>query len=157
MGLQKYSFFLNLQLFFSIFAPQKQETLTIRSIYRKHRHFILYALFGIVSTGVEFGVFALLFRCMPYLWANFIAFHLGILCSFFLNRNLNFRKENRTMLRFGLFYLVQIVCLLLNSLILYLCVDLGQWNPLLAKALSIVLTALLPFYLNKHITFGKRI
>ena len=156
-GLQKYIFFLNPQLFFSIFASLIQETLDLRSIYRSHRHFFLYALFGVVSTGMEFGVFALLYRCMPYLWANVIAFHLGILCSFILNRNINFRKEDKTILRFGIFYGVQIICLLLNSLILYLCVDLGHWNPLIAKALSIVLTALLPFFLNKYITFGKHL
>lgn len=116
---------------------------------------MLYVLFGIVSTGLEFAVFALLYRFMPYLWANVIAFHIGILCSFILNRNINFRKEDKTFLRFGLFYLIQIICLLLGSLILYLCVDIGEWNPLTAKALSIVLTALLPYFLNKHITFGK--
>ena len=95
------------------------------------------------------------FHHMPYLWANFIAFHCGILCSFILNRNINFKKEDKTILRFSLFYLIQIVCLLLGSLILYLCVEKLEWNPLTAKALSIVLTALLPYFLNKHITFGK--
>lgn len=155
MGLQKYSFFLNPQLFFSIFAPQKHEILTLRSVYRSHRHFILYALFGVISTALEFGIFAVLYRIMPYLWANAIAFHCGIVCSFILNRKINFKKENKTILRFGLFYLVQIICLLLNTLILYLCVDLGHWNPLIAKALSIVITALVPFFLNKHITFGQ--
>lgn len=156
MGLQKYIFFLNPQLFFSIFAPLIQETLTFRSLYSSHRHFILYALFGVISTSVEFALFAVLYRYMPYLWANVIAFHCGILCSFILNRNINFKKENKTILRFGLFYVIQIICLLLNSLILYLCVDLGHWNPLVAKVLSIVLTALLPFFLNKYLTFGKR-
>ena len=130
--------------------------MSFRSIYKSHRHFILYALFGIVSTGVEFGCFALLYRFMPYLWANVIAFHLGILCSFILNRNFNFHKEDKTILRFGLFYGIQIICLLLSSLILYLCIDIAHWNPLVAKALSILLTALLPFFLNKHLTFGKR-
>ena len=157
MGLQKYIFFLNPQHFFSNFAPRKQETLTLHSIYRSHRHFFLYALFGVISTGVEFALFAILYHCIPYLWANVIAFHCGILCSFILNRNINFKKENKTILRFGLFYLIQIICLLLNTLILYLCVDIGHWNPLIAKALSIVLTALLPFFLNKHLTFGKRL
>lgn len=133
--------------------PEIGKTLKIKEFYRKHRQFLLYVLFGIISTGLEFAVFALLYRFMPYLWANVIAFHCGILCSFILNRNINFQKEDKTLLRFGLFYLIQIVCLLLGSLILYLCVDKLEWNPLTAKALSIVLTALLPYFLNKHITF----
>lgn len=129
----------------------------VKEFYSKYRHFLLYVLFGIISTGLEFVVFALLYKFMPYLWANVIGFHCGILCSFILNRNINFRKEDKTILRFGLFYLVQIICLLLNSLILYLCIDFEGWNPLLAKGFSIILTALLPFFLNKYITFGKRI
>ena len=129
----------------------------LRPFYSKYRHFILYAFFGIVSTGLEFLVFALLYKIMPYLWANIIAFHCGLVCSFLLNRNINFKKEDKTVIRFASFYLVQVICLALNSLILYLCIDLGQWNPLIAKGFSIVLTALLPFFLNKYITFGKRI
>lgn len=128
----------------------------LRPFYSKYRHFILYAFFGIISTGLEFLVFALLYRIMPYLWANIIAFHCGLVCSFLLNRNINFKKEDKTVIRFASFYLVQVICLALNSLILYLCIDLGQWNPLIAKGFSIVLTALLPFFLNKYITFGKR-
>ena len=117
----------------------------------------MYLLFGIISTGLEFAVFALLYRFMPYLWANVIGFHCGIVCSFILNRNYNFRKGNKTVIRFFSFYLIQIVCLALSSLILYLCIDLGGWNPLVAKAVSVVLTALLPFFLNRYITFGRRL
>ena len=128
----------------------------LKEIYSRHRHFVWYAIFGIISTGLEFAVYALLCRHIPYLYANIIGFHCGVFCSFLLNRKYNFKKEDKAILRFGLFYLVQIVCLLLSTLILYLCVDLGHWNPLIAKALSILLTALLPFFLNKRITFSQR-
>ena len=126
----------------------------LRQFYRKHRHFLLYSLFGIVSTGVEFLIYALLIKYLPYLSANIIGFHCGIVCSFLLNRSLNFKKENKVILRFTTFYLIQLICLALNSLVLYLCIDLGNWNPLIAKGFSIALTALLPFFLNKRITFG---
>ena len=128
----------------------------LRQFYSKHRHFILYAIIGIISSGLEFAVFALLFKCMPYLWANIIAFHCGIICSFLLNRSYNFKREDKVVLRFASFYLIQIICLALNTLILFLCIDIGNWNPLISKGLSIVLTALLPFFLNRSITFRKR-
>lgn len=129
----------------------------LRQIYRSHRHFFLYAIIGVISTGVEFVVFALLYKLIPYLWANIIGFHCGIICSFLLNRSFNFKKEDRVILRFTTFYLIQLVCLAMNSLILYLCIGLGGINPLISKALSIVLTALLPFFLNRSITFSKRL
>ena len=129
----------------------------LKDIFRKHPRFIMYAIIGIVSTGLEFLIYALLYRYIPYLYANIIGFHCGILCSFILNRKYNFKKEDKAVLRFTSFYLIQIICLALSSLILYLCVDLAHWNPLIAKGLSIALTALLPFFLNKYITFGKHI
>lgn len=129
----------------------------IRQFYSKHRHFILYGIFGVISTGVEFLVYALLFNYIPYLWANIIGFHCGIICSFLLNRSFNFKKGNRALLRFTTFYLIQIICLALNSMVLYLFIDYGHWNPLIAKGFSIVLTALLPFYLTRQITFGSKL
>lgn len=157
MGLQKYIFFLKYNFFFGIFAPQSQNYLYLKQIYRSHPHFILYSIFGIVSTGVEFVVFALLIKQISYYWANVIAFHCGIICSFLLNRRYNFKKEDKVILRFTTFYLIQIICLALNTLILYLCINLAHLNPLIAKGISIVMTALLPFFLNRSITFGKRI
>ncbi|MBQ3354191.1 MAG: GtrA family protein [Bacteroidales bacterium] len=129
----------------------------LSQIYRSHRHFFLYAIIGVISTGVEFVVFALLYKLIPYMWANIIGFHCGIISSFLLNRSFNFKKEDRVILRFTTFYLIQLVCLALNSLILYLCVSIGDINPLISKALSIVLTALIPFFLNKSITFSKKL
>lgn len=126
-----------------------------KEIIRRHPRFFMYALFGIISTGLEFGIYALLCQFMPYLYANIIAFHCGILCSFILNRKFTFKKEDKTIFRFASFYLIQLICLALNSLILYLFVDVAHWNVLVAKIISIALTALLPFFMNKHITFGR--
>lgn len=127
----------------------------LKDFYHNHPRFIWYAAIGIVSTGLEFLIYAVLCRYIPYLYANVIGFHCGILCSFLLNRKYNFKKEDKTVLRLTSFYLIQIICLAINSLILYLCVDIAGWNQLIAKGISIALTAFLPFFLNKHITFGK--
>lgn len=127
----------------------------LKEIYSRHPRIIWYAVFGIISTGLEFLIYAVLCRFIPYLYANVIGFHCGVFCSFLLNRKFNFKKEDKTALRFTSFYLIQIICLALNSLILYLFVDVAHWNLMVSKCLSIVLTALLPFFLNKYITFGK--
>lgn len=131
--------------------------MSLRQLYQNHPRFIRYGIIGIISTGVEFLAYVLLCRYIPYLSANIIGFHLGVICSFFLNRNYNFKKEDKTVLRFASFYLVQVVCLALNTLILYLFVDVAHTNRILAKVFSILLTALLPFFLNKHLTFSHRI
>ena len=128
---------------------------SLRDIYQKFRTFILYGLIGILSTGLEFLVYALLLKFMPYLYANVIGFHCGIFCSFMLNRRFNFKTNDHPALRFASFYLVQIVCLALNSLLLSLFVEMAGMTPLWGKVLGTLFTALLPFFLNKYITFRK--
>ena len=125
----------------------------IKALYRKFRHFILYAIIGTVSTGVEFGIYALLCNVMPYVWANVIGFHTGIVCSFLLNRSYNFKKTDNPVMRFTAFYIIQLVCLGLNTLSLYLFVDLGHWSPIIGKCFATAITAILPFFLNKYYTF----
>lgn len=123
--------------------------------YKKYRNFILYALIGIFSTGVEFAVYFLLCRLMPYLWANVIGFQCGILCSYFLNRSINFKVFDRILHRFLLFFLVQTFCLLISETLLYVLVDMAGIEKLLAKGLTFIPLAVLPYILNKNISFRK--
>lgn len=123
--------------------------------YQKYRNFILYALIGILSTGLEFAVYFLLCRFMPYLVANVIGFLGGVLCSYLLNRNINFKVLDKAMSRFLLFLTVQLICLALSTIILYLLVDLAKIDKMIAKGITLIPIAVLPYFLNKKITFGN--
>lgn len=76
---------------------------SLRKLYKKFRKLILYAVFGIVSTGLEFGIFSILLQSMSYQWANVIGFHVGIISSFFLNRKYNFKVKDNPVSRFLVF------------------------------------------------------
>ncbi len=123
--------------------------------YQKYRNFILYALFGVLSTGLEFAVYFLLCRFMSYLVANVVALLCGVVCSYLLNRNINFRVFDKAMSRFMLFLTVQFFCLALSTIILYLLVDLARIDKLIAKGFTLIPIAVLPYFLNKKITFGN--
>ena len=122
-----------------------------------YRQFILYAIFGAISSGLDFTVFTLLnhFTSLEKLWANAIGVVCGMVCSFFLNYFINFRSGNRFFLRFLSFLIVGSIGLGFSELIMHLGANTLQLNPYLTKFLSIILVALLQFGLNKVITFKE--
>ncbi len=131
---------------------------TIKQLYSRFRNLILYGLIGGFCAGLDFAIYTLLchFEVMPYLWANVISIHVGIFCSFFLNRSFNFKVKDKTPLRFLSFYIIGLIGLAISEGILYLMVDWAQWNELVSKLVSIVVVALVQFCLNKFITFKTK-
>ena len=129
----------------------------IKRLYQKFRHLILYGLIGSLSSGLDFGVYTLLVSVLSwnYILSNCISVIVGILTSFTLNRNYNFKVTNKTAQRFSIFIFVGLSGMLLSNIILYCCVDLLQLNKVMAKLLSIIPVVLLQFLINKYITFKK--
>lgn len=133
----------------------KQQKHSLLSLYYRFRNLILYGLIGGFCAGLDFIVFSLLCRSniMPYLWANVISIHCGIFCSFILNRIYNFRVKDKVLRRFLSFYMVGLLGLGISELMLYLMVDIAQWNEIVCKLISIVIVALVQYILNRFITF----
>lgn len=129
----------------------------IYSLYNKFRNLILYGIIGGFCAALDFGIYTLLcyFNTMPYLWANIISVHCGIFCSFFLNRSINFKVTDKTTQRFMSFYIIGLIGLGISEGMLFLMVDIGQWNEIICKLITIVIVALVQFFLNKYITFKK--
>lgn len=130
----------------------------IGKLYTKFRNLILYGMIGGGCAALDFGIYTILcyFDFLPYLWANVISIHCGIICSFFLNRSLNFKVKDKATLRFLSFYIVGLVGLGISEGMLYLMVDHAGWNELICKLVSIVVVALIQFVLNKFITFKTK-
>lgn len=128
---------------------------TMVSLYFKFRNLILYGLIGGFCSTLDFGIYTLLghFDLMPYLWANILSVHCGIFCSFFLNRSFNFRVKDKPAQRFLTFYMVGLTGLALSEGLLYSMVSLAGLNPLICKLFTIIVVALVQFFLNKYITF----
>jgi len=124
-------------------------------IYQRFRNLILYGIIGGFCSALDFVIYTLLchFDVLPYLWANVISVHIGIFTSFVLNRQLNFKIKDKTPQRFISFYLVGLTGLGISSLMLYLMVDYAHWNEIVCKLITIVIVALVQYFLNKYITF----
>ena len=124
-------------------------------LFKRFRNLILYGIIGAFCATLDFAVYTLLchFEILPYLWANVISIHVGIFTSFFLNRHFNFKVKDKTPQRFISFYAVGLTGLGISSLLLYLMVDIALWNELICKLITIVMVALVQFFLNKYVTF----
>lgn len=127
----------------------------INSFYHRFRHLILYGIIGGFCAALDFAIYSVLchYDLLPYLWANAISVHVGIFTSFVLNRQRNFKIKDKTPLRFLSFYIVGLTGLGISSVMLYLMVDYAQWNEIACKLITIVVVALVQFFLNKYITF----
>lgn len=130
----------------------------ICALYARFRNLILYGIIGAFCAGLDFVIYSLLchFDIMPYLWANVISIHCGIFCSFILNRGYNFRVKDKVLKRFLSFYIVGLIGLGISELMLYLMVDLAAWNEIVSKLISVVVVALVQYFLNKCITFKTK-
>lgn len=130
---------------------------TLKELYSRFRNLILYGVIGGCCAALDFGVYtALCYKgIMPYLVANIISIHVGIFTSFVLNRSINFKVKDKTATRLLSFYTVGLSGLGISELMLYLLVSIGGLNELVCKLLSIVVVALVQFFLNKHITFRR--
>ena len=127
----------------------------LKSLFIRFRELILYGIIGGFCAALDFGVYTLLGQVMPYLWANIISVHCGIICSFLLNRQYNFKVKDKPVQRFSIFYLVGLSGLVLSEVLLFLLGEKMGWNYLLAKLLTVFVVALYQFALNKLITFKK--
>ncbi len=131
------------------------QTNFVAKIYHRFRNLILYGIIGGFCSALDFVIYTVLchFDVLPYLWANVLSVHIGIFTSFVLNRQLNFKIKDKTPQRFLSFYLVGLIGLGISSLMLYLMVDYAHWNEIICKLITIVVVALVQFFLNKYITF----
>lgn len=128
---------------------------SLNDIYFRFREVILYGIIGGFCAALDFGIYSFLGMWMPYLWANVISVHCGIICSFFLNRQFNFKIKDKTALRISIFYIVGLSGLGLSELLIFLFAKRMGYNYIIVKLITVFVVALYQFILNKFITFRK--
>lgn len=130
---------------------------SLHSLYTRHRNIILYGIIGCTGATLDFLLFTFLTTIFDvnYIYANTCGVLLGITNNFFLNRNLNFRVKDHTLLRYLTFFCVGIGGLIVSTILLKFFADALHIPQLSAKLLTIVLVVGVQFVCNKVITFGS--
>ncbi|MEV4918148.1 GtrA family protein [Streptomyces tirandamycinicus] len=106
------------------------------------RQFAVFALVGVVNTGVYYGVYALLLGWLPYLAAHALAYGVGVTGSFLLNSCVTLRTRP-TWRAFVRYPLSGAAGLLGSGVLLHLAVSrLGMDEHLAAIAAGVLATPL---------------
>lgn len=118
------------------------------------KQLFLYGIIGLFSSAIDALFFHfLIYRVHIYsVIANIFSVTLGILISFFLNLNFNFKVKDKILLRFCLFFAVGLFGLLLSTGIITLG-EKSHWDIFITKVGSIFIVAAVQFILNKLISF----
>lgn len=121
------------------------------------KQLFLYGIIGAFSSGIDAILFHfLVYRVNVYsIVANIFSVLVGILISFFLNLNFNFKVKDRVFFRFLSFFTVGVLGLLLSTGIIALGEKL-YWNIFITKIGSIFIVAMVQFILNKLISFRTK-
>jgi putative flippase GtrA len=129
----------------------------LKQIFIKYRKLVLYAIIGCGCAVLDFSIYSLLIQliALPYLYANIISVHCGVLTSFFLNRQFTFKVKNKTLLRLLSFYLIGMTGLLISSGLLFVFVEQLHLNALISKAITVIFVALIQFLCNSFVSFRR--
>ncbi len=112
-----------------------------------------YFFIGILAATIELLVFNFLIQYFDYVIANSIAYSFGIITSFTLNKFFNFKVQDKTIIRFGRFIIVNIGGLFISNLIL---IYFSGLLPLIElKILSMPIVIFFQFITNYLWTFKK--
>lgn len=124
--------------------------------------FIKFSLVGLSNTIVHYLVYLICtFLGLHYMFANFCAFTISVLNSFYWNNKYVFKEQN-TGQRYWVQVLVKtyiaygITGLLLSSILLYVEIDLCDINELIAPILNLCITTPLNFIINKFWAYREK-
>ena len=124
-------------------------------IFKKYKEQLLYIVFGIATTLVNFFAYFLLSK-LGFLTAisTVLAWILSVFFAFFTNRRYVFKAEKNAFLKqFLSFFSMRIATGVLDLLIMLLFVDVFKFNDLLIKILSNILVIILNYIFSKFWVF----
>lgn len=111
---------------------------------------------GIFNTLITIVSYTLLYELgVQYLVANIIAYFLGVLNSYYWNKNWVFQSTSKHRKLFSKFIVVNLITLMFNTGSLYIFVDYLRFHPVIGQIISIGIGMVINFILNKKWTFSS--
>jgi putative flippase GtrA len=116
--------------------------------------FLLYCLCGGIGVTTDYLVFysALTFGFW-YQAANVFGYLSGTLISFFLNRKITFRVQDKAAQRLAIFFGVAAIGFSASTLMLWVMVDFMIIDAKIAKLLTLPIVIVIQFSMNRRFTF----
>jgi putative flippase GtrA len=119
---------------------------------------VKYGLVGVLGLLVDMGLFYLFHEVMAinYIVANILSSSIAVIHNFILNSFFTFKVKDKMLLRFVSFYLIALAGMVLSSGLLALLIGGIHLNAMVSKFISVMVVALIQYFVNKKFTFGER-
>ncbi|MBO4369295.1 MAG: GtrA family protein [Desulfovibrio sp.] len=133
--------------------------MTISFWVKKNRELIAYGIFGVLTTLINYIVYAICLELLhySYLTSNTIAWIIAVLFAFITNKHYVFRSLNwdfSTAFReCWQFVSARIFSLILESILLWICIDCFHINELITKIFTNALVILVNYLISKLYIF----
>ena len=131
----------------------------IKLLLKKYKNFILYVGFGIITTAINIILYWLLYNILDVsnVPSNIIAWIGAVIFAFLTNKNLVFGSsswDKKTVINeLWKFFGARLATGGIDLLIMFLFVDIWQFNGLLIKIIANIVVIILNFILSKLIVF----
>ncbi|MBQ9394631.1 MAG: GtrA family protein [Proteobacteria bacterium] len=133
----------------------------IKKLLIKYKAIIIYGIVGCLSTAINIGVYLLCYEIIsiPNVPSNIIAWIISVLFAFILNKLYVFESKDMTlpvfMRELVKFILARLGTGLLDVLIMYITVDVMEWNAAVWKIISNIIVIIGNYVLSKFVVFSK--
>ena len=133
----------------------------IKRLYDKYKEYILYIIFGVLTTLVNWVIFTAMQEWLhaDYQLSNVISWIGAVLFAYVVNKKYVFASKcvtaREAWLEFGKFVASRLSSLALEIVCMYLLIDLAHWNTYIAKAIVSVLVIIANYVLSKLAVFRK--
>ncbi len=134
----------------------------LKKLVKKHKSFIMYGIFGVLTTLVNMVVFHVCYHRagIGNILSNVFAWILAVTFAYVTNKIWVFDSKSfrwSVLKREVIAFLsCRLISLVLDLAIMYVCVDVMKWHPDLMKAASNVLVIIVNYIFSKLIIFKKR-
>lgn len=121
------------------------------------RQFGVFLIVGGLSFGVDYGLFTVLYALgVPHLVASATSFSLSLIINYVLSRRYVFNVSDEVSIakEFAGYVALNAVALGLNTLVLYLCSDVGSLSPLWGKIVATAVVLVYNFVSRKLLLEG---
>ncbi len=133
----------------------------IKDLWTKYKSFIMYAVFGVLTTVVNMAAYFLCYNLLkiPNVPSTVIAWILAVLFAFITNKLWVFDSPSfdaQTLKHeIPTFFGARLATGILDVVIMYLAVDLAHMNPTVWKLISNVLVIIINYVASKLVIFKK--
>jgi len=133
----------------------------MKNLFTKHKSFIMYAIFGVCTTLINWGTYYLCYSVIhiPNIPSNIIAWVLAVAFAFITNKIWVFDSKSFTgktlIYEIWTFIAARLATGILDIVIMYFAVDVFSMNSTVWKLISNIIVIAINYILSKLIIFKK--